>query len=147
MMPARTCAAAIFGALVAATAAPASADSLTYYRPPGSTFPLSEAVQAGDLLILSGQIGVSKTGDFGEAAHSAMDRVVTVLKAHGSDVDHVVKCTILLADMKNFAAFNPIYASYFKPDRLPARTAMGVAALAGGAQLEVECWAYHPVSH
>ena len=51
-------------------------------------------------------------------------------------------CTVFRADMGRFGAFNDIYVSYFKPGRLPARSAMGVATLAAGAALEVECWAY-----
>jgi enamine deaminase RidA (YjgF/YER057c/UK114 family) len=58
-------------------------------------------------------------------------------------MDEVVKCTVFLADMSKYAAFNEIYVSYFKPGRMPARSAMGVSNLANGAALEVECWA-HP---
>jgi enamine deaminase RidA (YjgF/YER057c/UK114 family) len=57
-------------------------------------------------------------------------------------MNDVVKCTVLLADMGKFAAFNEVYVSYFKPGRLPARTASGVSSLAVGANVEIECWAY-----
>jgi enamine deaminase RidA (YjgF/YER057c/UK114 family) len=71
-----------------------------------------------------------------------MDNVAAVLARHGSSMNDVVKCTVFLTDMSKFAAFNAIYTSYFKPGRLPARSAVGPAALAApGATLEVECWA------
>ena len=72
-----------------------------------------------------------------------MDNIAAVLGRHGSGMNDVVKCTVFLADMGKFAAFNEIYVGYFKPGRLPARSALGVSNLANGAQLEVECWA-HP---
>jgi enamine deaminase RidA (YjgF/YER057c/UK114 family) len=56
-------------------------------------------------------------------------------------MDQVVKCTVMLADMGQWGAFNGVYLSYFKPGRLPARSVVG-ANLAGGMQVEVECWAY-----
>jgi enamine deaminase RidA (YjgF/YER057c/UK114 family) len=71
-----------------------------------------------------------------------MDNIAAVLGRHGAAMDDVVKCTVFLTDMSKFAAFNAIYVSYFKPGRLPARSAVGPASLAApGAQLEVECWA------
>jgi 2-iminobutanoate/2-iminopropanoate deaminase len=71
-----------------------------------------------------------------------MHNVAAVLGRHGASMNDVVKCTVLLTDMGKFAAFNEVYTSYFKPGHLPARTAMGVSALAVGANVEVECWAH-----
>lgn len=130
-------------ALAAFATATGAAD---YYPAANPKSPFSEAVRVGDLLIASGQIGV-KPGDpapFPAEARQAMDNVAAVLGRHGASMDNVVKCTVLLTDMGQFAAFNEVYASYFKPGRLPARTAMAAAALASGAHVEVECWAQVP---
>ncbi len=118
----------------------------TFYPPANPKSPFSEAVKAGDFLIVSGQLGLAPGGGpppaFEEQAKRAMDNVSAVLGRHGASMDQVVKCTVLLTDMGKFAAFNEVYTAAFKPGRLPARTAMGVAALAAGASVEVECWAY-----
>jgi reactive intermediate/imine deaminase len=128
---------------VLALAGPALAAPVEYYPAGDARLPFSEAVRVGGLLIVSGQIGVTpgKPATFEAEARRAMDNVSAVLARHGASMNDVVKCTVLLADMGRFAAFNEIYASYFKPGRLPARTALGAASLAGGAALEVECWA------
>ena len=133
-------------AAAAAGALPALAAPVEYYPPANPRAPFSEAVRVGDLLLVSGQIGVrpGQAGPFEDEARRAMDGVADVLKKHGASMDDVVKCTVLLTDMGRFAAFNGVYTSYFKPGRLPARTAMGVASLAAGAAVEVECWAAAP---
>ena len=73
-----------------------------------------------------------------------MTNVQAALKGRGASFDDVYKCTVFLADMGNFSAFNKIYVDYFKPEHLPARSAFGVASLAGGAALELECMAFSP---
>src|SRR5579862_3217145 len=128
-------------ALVAAfVAGPVLAAPAEYFPPANPKSPFSEAVRAGDLLIVSGQLGVrpGEPATFEQEARRALDNVAAVLGRHGSSMNDVVKCTVLLTDMGKFAAFNEVYTSYFKPGRLPARTAMGVAALAAGANVEVE---------
>ncbi|MDB5475694.1 MAG: Endoribonuclease [Phenylobacterium sp.] len=132
----------LFG--LAAAAAPALAAPPTYYPPANPQSPYSEAVRAGDFLIVSGQLGVQagKAQSFAEEARRAMDNVAGVLGRHGASMDQVVKCTVMLADMGQWPAFNEVYVGFFKPGRLPARSAFGVGALAGGARLEVECWAW-----
>ncbi len=62
----------------------------------------------------------------------------------GLDFADVVKCTIMLADMSEWAEFNKVYVTYFAPDRLPARSAFGCSGLALGGRLEVECIARYP---
>ncbi|WP_394763549.1 RidA family protein [Phenylobacterium sp.] len=127
-------------ASVATTSQPAE-----YFAAANPKAPYSEAVQAGGFLIVSGQIGLvpgQPNAAFEAQAHQAMDSVAAVLGRHQSSMNDVVKCTVLLSDMGRFAAFNEIYVSYFKPGHLPARTALGAAALGGGAAVEVECWAY-----
>jgi 2-iminobutanoate/2-iminopropanoate deaminase len=128
----------------------ASAAEAEYYSPPDSKAPFSEAVRAGDFLYVSGQIGQGKDADpiaaFKSAAHNSLDSISRILTAHGSSMDHVVQCTVMLADMKLWPNFNEVYVTYFKPGHLPARAAFGVTALALGAPLEVTCFAYEPQS-
>jgi len=137
---------ALAAALAAAIAsAPAASPPPQYFPPANPAAPFSEAVRAGGLLIVAGQIGLvpgKPDAPFEAQAHQAMDSVAAVLARHKASMDDVVKCTVLLTDMSRFAAFNQIYVGYFKPGRLPARTALGAAALGGGAMVEVECWAY-----
>jgi len=127
---------------------PAPAAEAEYYSVPDSKLPFSEAVRAGDFLYVSGQIGQGKDADptaaFKAAAHNAMDSIAKILTAHGSSLDHVVQCTVMLADMKLWPAFNEVYATYFKPGHMPARNAFGVTALAFGARLEGACFACEP---
>lgn len=134
----------IGAAMLAMTGSSALAAGPQFYPPANPKAPFSEAVRAGDLLIVSGQLGVKPGGaqPFEAEAKQAMDNVAAVLSRHGASMDQVVKCTVLLTDMGKFAAFNEVYTAAFKPGRLPARTAMGVAALAAGGSVEVECWAY-----
>lgn len=134
----------LIGLAFAMAAAPALAAGPQFYPAARQGAPFSEAVRAGDFLIVSGQVGLTpdKPATFEEQTHHALDGVAAILGRHGASMDNVVKCTVLLTDMGKFAAFNDIYVSYFKPGRLPTRTAMGVSALAIGAAVEVECWAY-----
>lgn len=108
--------------------------------------PFSDAVRVGHMLYLSGQIGTDSTfalvpGGMRAEARQTMDNVRAVLERHGSSLERVVKCTVMLADMAEWGAFNEVYAGYFRKDRLPARSALGVNGLALGARVEVECWA------
>jgi 2-iminobutanoate/2-iminopropanoate deaminase len=113
-------------------------------------FPFAEAVQAGDMLYLSGQIGNvpgSRTvvpGGIEAEAKQVMDNVGAVLRKRGLGYDSLVKCTVMIADMKDWPAFNTVYATYFKPGRFPARSAFGANGLALGAKVELECWAHNP---
>ena len=107
--------------------------------------PFSEAVKVGDMLYLSGQIGMvdGKVPEGIEAQTKAtMDAIADVLKRNGRSMDDVVKCTVMLDDMADWPAFNKVYITYIKPGRLPARSAFGADGLALGAKLEVECMAY-----
>ncbi len=108
--------------------------------------PFSDAVRVGHMLYLSGQIGTDSTfalvpGGVRAESKQTMENVRAVLERHGSSLDRVVKCTVMLADMSEWGAFNEVYAGYFRKDRLPARSALGVNGLALGARVEVECWA------
>ena len=109
--------------------------------------PFSEAVRAGDFLFLSGQIGeVPATGKLAEGGLEAetrqtLNNVKNVLEAHGAALSDVVKCTVFLADIGEWATFNEVYTEFFKPP-YPARSALGASGLAIGARVEVECIAY-----
>lgn len=110
--------------------------------------PFSESVRVGDVLYLSGQLGNVPgkkelvPGGLEAQAHQTMRNIAHVLEKHGLTFDDVFKCTVMMADMAEWEAFNAIYVQYFKPDRLPARSAFGCTGLALGARLELECWAY-----
>ena len=114
-----------------------------------SSLPFSEAVQAGDLLFLSGQIGnVPGTlglapGGIGPETTQTLDNIKAILQRHGASFDDVVKCTVFLADIAEWQAFNAIYRTYF-PKHFPARSALAASGLALGARVEVECIAYVP---
>jgi 2-iminobutanoate/2-iminopropanoate deaminase len=110
--------------------------------------PFSESVRVGDVLYLSGSLGNVPgkldlvPGGLEAETRQTMSNIERVLKKHGLSFDDVFKCTVMLADMTDWPAFNKIYAAYFKPDRLPARSAFGCAGLALGARVELECWAW-----
>jgi 2-iminobutanoate/2-iminopropanoate deaminase len=115
----------------------------------GQSLPFSEAVRVGNTLYLSGQVGTAPgtlelvPGGALAEARQVMENIKAVLGRHGSSLDHVVKCTVFLADMKDWPAFNDVYRQYFKKN-LPARSALGANGLALGARVEVECIAVTP---
>ena len=105
--------------------------------------PYSPAVEAGGFIYCSGQIPIDAAtgkiveGDISAQAEQCCKNLVNFLDAIGLTTDNVVKSTVFLTDMKNFAPVNEVYAKYFnKP--YPARSAIGVAALPLGAQVEIE---------
>lgn len=108
--------------------------------------PFSEAVRHGGLLHLSGMVGnVPGTLELAEGgieaeARQVMENIRTLLEAHGSSLDRVVKCTVFLADIGEWEAFNQVYRTFFD-GRYPARSAVGVDGLALDARVEVECLA------
>jgi 2-iminobutanoate/2-iminopropanoate deaminase len=110
--------------------------------------PFSQAVRVGDVLYLSGAVGTAPgtmdlvSGGIGAEARQAMENIGAVLRENGLTFDDVFKCTVMLADMSQWADFNAAYVTYFQPDRLPARSAFGASGLALGALVEVECMAH-----
>ena len=106
--------------------------------------PFSEAVRVGNTLYLSGQVGIAPgtlklvPGGLKEEARQTMENIKTSLDAHGFTMRDVVKCTVMLADMSEWGAFNEVYRTYFT-GRYPARSAFGTNGLALGARVEVEC--------
>lgn len=111
----------------------------------GQPAPYANAVRVGDMLYLSGQTGdvdgQLKDG-FEAQARQTMENVGAVLKERGLSFKDVVKCTVMISDMSKWSAFNAIYVPYFPKGQVPARSAIGANGLAGGALLELECWAY-----
>ena len=110
---------------------------------PAAIGPYSQGMIVNDMLFASGQIALDpKSGEMvgttiQEQSEQVMKNVGGLLEAAGIDYSHVVKTTCFLADINDFAAFNEIYATYFN-ETLPARSAVGVAALPKGALIEVE---------
>lgn len=141
----------VVAALLAAApaAAQATRPTVEYYQPFGApTRPFSPAVRVGNLVFLAGQIGTAADasgpvvpGGVGPQTKQIMENIATVLKAIGLTMDDVVKCTVFMADMAEWDAMNAVYRTYFKPDRLPARSALGANGLALGARVEIECMA------
>lgn len=112
-----------------------------------TTLPFSEAVRVGNQLVMSGQIGnvpgtlnLAPGGITGES-RQVLENVKTTLEAHGYSINDVIKCTVMLADMKDWAAFNEVYQTYFQKGRFPARSAFGSSGLAFNARVELECLA------
>ena len=111
-------------------------------------YPFSESVRVGDLLFISGQVGVDENDELVEGGIVAetrqiMSNIGGALKRRGLGFSDVVKCTVFLADVGEWGDFNKIYTSYFEPP-YPARSALGANGLALGARLEVECIAAYP---
>ena len=108
--------------------------------------PFSDAVRVDHMLYLSGQIGTDSsfalvTGGVKAETRQVMENIRRILDRHGSSLNQVVKCTVMLADMSEWGAVNEVYVTYFAKDRLPARSALGANGLALNARVEIECWA------
>lgn len=138
----------LFSAVVAAClttsveAAPRAA--VQFLNQPTNAAPFSEAVQVGRQLYLSGQLGlvpgkgVLAPGGLVPETRQAIANTKATLERYGYSMGDVVKCTVLLADMADFAAFNREYLSAFsKP--YPVRTLFAVGGLAFGARVELDC--------
>jgi 2-iminobutanoate/2-iminopropanoate deaminase len=103
--------------------------------------PYSHFRRAGQLVFVSGQLPVKWDGELateiGAATAQTLENVRKVLQSAGLDLQHVVKTTVFLADIRDFAAVNEVYARYFGAQP-PARSCIQVAALPKGARLEIE---------
>jgi reactive intermediate/imine deaminase len=112
----------------------------------GQRLPFASAVRVGDMLYLSGQIGNRADGTLPDGleaqSRQVMDNIGGVLKSAGLSFNDVVKCTVMIDDIKQWGDFNKVYVTYFPAGKFPARSAFGADGLALGALIEVECLAY-----
>jgi reactive intermediate/imine deaminase len=138
--------AAIFATLLILMPAAGLAQDKQVIRAPGSLegLPFSSAVRVGNMLYLSGQIGnlpgtrQLAAGGVAAETRQALENIKSILEFAGSSMDRVVKCTVFLLDIADYAAVNEVYATYF-PENPPARSAMAASGLALGARIEIEC--------
>lgn len=106
--------------------------------------PYSQAIQAGELLFVSGQVAIQKssgniiTGNIQDETHQVMKNLGEILKAASLDFSNVVKCTIFLTDMNNFSKINEAYGSYFA-NQPPARETVEVNRLPKDVNVEISC--------
>ena len=113
-------------------------------KAPAAIGPYSQAVRWGNVIYVSGQIPIDpSTGTFAGEDIAAQTRqsltnIKNILEAEGLDLSHVVKTTVMLQDIADFAAMNEVYAEFFTAP-YPARAAYQVAALPKGARVEIEC--------
>lgn len=113
-------------------------------KAPGAIGPYSQAIDAGSLVFASGQLPIDpQTGAFApggvkEQTRQSITNAKHILEAAGTDLAHVVKTTVYLADMADFAAMNEVYAQFFTSP-FPARSAVAVKTLPKNALVEVEC--------
>ena len=114
---------------------------------PAAIGPYAQAIRSGDLLFTSGQVAIDPatgnlvTGGIVEQTTRSLENLRAVLAAAGTDCAHVVKTTVFLQSMSDFAAMNEVYAQYFAPQGTvpPARSTVQVAALPKGGLVEIEC--------
>lgn len=113
-------------------------------KAPKAIGPYSQAIEAGGLVFVSGQLPVNpSTGEFAEGGikeqtRQSLTNAQQVLQAAGTDFSRVVKTTVFLSDMDNFGAMNEVYAEFFSQP-FPARSAFAVRTLPKGALVEIEC--------
>ena len=113
-------------------------------KAPGAIGPYSQAIRTGNLIFVSGQLPVDpSTGHFaeggiGELTRQSLLNIQHILEEAGTDMSHVVKTTVFLADMADFAAMNEVYAQFFEAP-FPARSAVAIKTLPKNARVELEC--------
>ena len=105
--------------------------------------PFSEAVRVGNMLYLSGQLGIDSSiklvaGGITAETRPVMEPIKATLEPSGSSPDHVIKVTVMLADISEWEEMNNVYVQFFSK-HLPARSALGANGLAMGARVEIEC--------
>lgn len=137
----------VFGLLAASSKVDAAEPRfIEFLKSPNAAanLPFSDAVRVGKQLYVSGKIGVLPgtralvPGGIKEETRQAMENLKASVEMHGYAMKDLVKCTAILTDMSEFAAFNQAYTSFLK-EPYPARTSMGAASLSLGARVEIEC--------
>ena len=118
-------------------------------KAPAAIGPYSQAIEANGTVYVSGQLPVDPhtgqmiEGDINALAHQVFKNISQILSAAGLGLDNVVKVTVMMADMNDFADMNEVYASYFS-EPYPARSAYAVKTLPKNSRLEIECIAVAP---
>ena len=118
-------------------------------KAPAAIGPYSQAIEANGTVYVSGQLPVDPhtgqmiEGDIKALAHQVFKNISQILSAAGLGLDNVVKVTVMMADMNDFADMNEVYASYFS-EPYPARSAYAVKTLPKNSRLEIECIAVAP---
>lgn len=113
-------------------------------KAPGAIGPYSQAIRTGNLIFVSGQLPVDpSTGNFAEGGikeltRQSLSNIKAILEDEGTDMAHVVKTTVFLADMGDFAEMNEVYATFFASP-FPARSAVAIKTLPKNARVEIEC--------
>ena len=116
---------------------------------PSPRGPYSHAVRAGDFIYVSGQAALNPAtnaadpGTVAEETHQTIKNVQSILQAAGADLSDVVKCSVFLADIRDFAEMNQVYEEYFGEAK-PARTTVNALLPAQGLKVEIDCVAYKP---
>jgi 2-iminobutanoate/2-iminopropanoate deaminase len=119
-------------------------ETVTTENAPGAIGPYSQAIKAGGMVFCSGQIPLDvKTGEFvsdvvAEQTEQVLKNLREVLKAAGTGLNNVVKTTVFLADMNDFAEMNEVYGRYFSENK-PARATIQAARLPRDAKVEIDC--------
>ena len=122
-------------------------ERVTAQGAPNPQGPYSHAVKAGGFVYVSGQAaldpGTSKPihGTVAEETHRTIRNIKAILEASGASLDDAVKCSVFLADIRDFAEMNAVYAEYFGAAK-PARTTVQAALPAAGLKVEIDCVAY-----
>ena len=124
-------------------AAPDATSDIRFVTDGATGYPFSPAVEADGWVFLSGALGITPEGQLIEGGiesetRQTMDNIQATLASVGLGMDRVVKCTVFLADIAEWPAFNAVYKTYFDGD-FPARSALGANGLALGARVEIEC--------
>ena len=122
-----------------------SIEHFVFNQGPKRVGPFSHAVKAGGFLFVTGQMPTLPNdptklivGGISNQTHQVMKNLKTVLSASNLSLENVVFVRVYLFNFKDFDAMNTIYESYFMPDKLPARTCIGVTGLAVGASIEID---------
>jgi 2-iminobutanoate/2-iminopropanoate deaminase len=120
-------------------------EHLIFSDGPQRVAPFSHAVTAGEYLFITGQMPTLKndntkliSGDIEEQTHQVMRNLLDVLNSSGSSLEKVIFARVYLVNFGDFDKMNKVYASYFKSEKLPARTCIGVTGLAVGASVEID---------
>lgn len=112
---------------------------------PAAIGPYSQAICVGNWIFCAGQVALDPVtgqlveGDVREQTRWALGNIEAVLEAAGATLEHVVKTTVFLIDMADFAAMNEVYGEHFPAEMPPARSTVQVAGLPRGGRVEIEC--------